>query len=223
MKIIDLGFGKLVEGPADFDKSISINWWCEPPEDFFAETYNHSTEVYFVGKLFEKLIVELDLEDFQHKSILARMCQKNPEHRISSFFDVKSEIHLRRAADIEFHHQERLTYLAFAERLTHHVTQIESGAKYRDDVDAIRAHLEGVYRNCMLEDAFPDCGPVLSALINGGFWCRKSGFPTQKVKDFIDLLKATTVAKQRIILANIHSRLDAVKRYNEPDDDDIPF
>ena len=30
LKIIDLGFGKRVESSNDFDKSITLNWWCEP-------------------------------------------------------------------------------------------------------------------------------------------------------------------------------------------------
>jgi eukaryotic-like serine/threonine-protein kinase len=34
VKIIDLGFGKKVQEPFDFDKSISLNWWCEPPKEF---------------------------------------------------------------------------------------------------------------------------------------------------------------------------------------------
>lgn len=36
LKIIDLDFGKRVETSKDFDKSISLNWWCEPPEEFAA-------------------------------------------------------------------------------------------------------------------------------------------------------------------------------------------
>jgi len=31
LKIIDLGFGKKIEQTADFDRSISLNWWCERP------------------------------------------------------------------------------------------------------------------------------------------------------------------------------------------------
>ena len=52
LKIIDLGFGKKIERSADFDKSITLNWGCEPPIDFQAARYDFRTEVYFVGKLF---------------------------------------------------------------------------------------------------------------------------------------------------------------------------
>lgn len=40
LKIIDLGFGKHVEAPTDFDKSISLNWWCELPTEFSQGTYD---------------------------------------------------------------------------------------------------------------------------------------------------------------------------------------
>lgn len=56
VKIIDLGFGKRVQMPEDFDKSISLNWWCQPPAEFSRNLYDYRTEVYFVGKLFENII-----------------------------------------------------------------------------------------------------------------------------------------------------------------------
>src|SRR5262245_37146304 len=55
LKIIDLGFGKRAETSADFDKSISLNWWCQTPDEFQESRYDFTTEVYFVGKLFERL------------------------------------------------------------------------------------------------------------------------------------------------------------------------
>jgi eukaryotic-like serine/threonine-protein kinase len=102
LKIIDLGFGKQISSPSDFDKSISLNWWCEPPADFGLGTYDHATEVYFVGKLFEKLVLELSLEDFKYKTLLARMCSKTTAGRISSFADIRSDINRNDASDVAF-------------------------------------------------------------------------------------------------------------------------
>jgi serine/threonine protein kinase len=56
LKIIDLGFGKRVNTSLDFDKSITLNWWCATPDEFRFKRYDFTTEVYFVGKLFEQLI-----------------------------------------------------------------------------------------------------------------------------------------------------------------------
>ena len=223
LKIIDLGFGKQVDTPSDFGKSISLNWWCEPPNDFLSGTYDHATEVYFVGKLFEKLVLELNLEDFKHKSLLARMCSKDPESRVATFADVRSEIDRQQASDIVFFGQERSAYASFANAVTTHLTKIEAATKYRDDLSEIRARLEGIYRNCMLENQLPSSSLVLGVFLRGGYSYRKSGFPTSALKSFLDLLRASSLAKQRIILANLHTRLDAVTRYDDSDEDDIPF
>ena len=56
LKIIDFGFGKNITSSNDFEKSVSLNWWCELPEEFKIHRYDFQTEVYFVGKLFEKII-----------------------------------------------------------------------------------------------------------------------------------------------------------------------
>ena len=90
VKIIDLGFGKRVQTTNDFDKSISLNWWCELPSEFAQGTYDFQTEVYFVGKLFEKLIHENVIDHFKYTSTLNKMCQRNPKNRIESFADIQN-------------------------------------------------------------------------------------------------------------------------------------
>jgi serine/threonine-protein kinase len=223
LKIIDLGFGKQIERPSDFNKSISLNWWCEPPADFGFGKYDHSTEVYFVGKLFEKFVVEMNLEDFKYKSLLARMSHTEPSLRVQSFADARSELDRQHAADITFFGSERTAYTTFANAVTEHLTKIEVGTKYSDDTAQVRAQLENVYRGCMLEEHLPDSSIVLSTILRGGYFYRKVGFPTSALKAFIDLLRATTLAKQRIVLANLHRRLDAITRYQQDDPDDMPF
>ncbi|WP_084320279.1 protein kinase domain-containing protein [Herbaspirillum huttiense] len=79
VKIIDLGFGKHAIATEDYDKSISLNWWCELPSEFRYSKYDFSTEVYFVGKLFEKIILELGIQQFKHDVLLGRMCITSPK------------------------------------------------------------------------------------------------------------------------------------------------
>lgn len=86
LKIIDLGFGKRIADSTDFDKSISLNWWCEKPDEFATKKYDYTTEVYFVGKLFEKLLLEYSVENFQHKEMLRQMCRQNPENIFMAFW-----------------------------------------------------------------------------------------------------------------------------------------
>lgn len=63
LKIIDLGFGKSIDNSQGFDKSITLNWWCDTPEEFRESKYDYQTEVYFVGKLFEGIIQEHEISD----------------------------------------------------------------------------------------------------------------------------------------------------------------
>lgn len=223
VKIIDLGFGKKVQYAEDFDKSISLNWWCEPPEEFAATVYDFKTEVYFVGKLFEKIILEKGIEHFEYPGILNRMCHRNPESRIQSFFDIEKEIQSDRFIEIDFGQDELTSYRAFASCLAYHLTKIERGSKYIHDIDRIQAHLEDAYRSFMLEESAPDAAPILSCFLDGTYYYKKLDFPVSEVKYFLQLLKSVTQEKKRIIIANLHTKLDAIKRYTQTDVADIPF
>lgn len=227
VKIIDLGFGKRVEVEADFDKSISLNWWCEPPNEFSSGNYDFSTEVYFVGKLFEKTMRDMKIEDFRYRSVLRKMCQLKPDDRFSSFHDVEREMLSNKFSEVEFFGQELNSYRAFADAITKHLSQIENGTKYIDDHEKLVVKLESAYRNFMLEDVALDCAPILRCFLDGGFKYQKSGFQVRLVKSFISLMKSSDEEKKRIVLANMQSRFDAIGRYSKPNfdnfDDDIPF
>jgi len=224
LKIIDLGFGKRVQTSQDFDKSISLNWWCEPPADFASDTYDHATEVYFVGKLFQNLIRENGIEQFKHVALLERMCKRNPDERVGSFADIRNELTLSRSEDIDFEDHELATYRRFAEAVSRHISKVKVGAKYPTDLDRLRAQLDELYRNSMLEETLPDCAPLLRALVSGAFRYRKQGFPTWILHEFIRFLRSAPIEKQRVALANLHARLDAIERYvDPPENPDIPF
>lgn len=224
LKIIDLGFGKRVETSKDFDKSISLNWWCEPPEEFAVDKYDHATEVYFVGRLFEKLILDGGIEHFKHTALLSRMCQRDPNRRIPTFFDIKTQVALNQSDDVEFTREERTVYKEFAQEFSSRITKIESSTKYNEDLESIKSQLEGIYKTCMLEVAVPDAAVVFRPFFNGVYYYRKAGFPTFVLRNFLRFLRTSSVEKQRIALANLHSRLNAIQRYTVQDsDDDIPF
>ncbi len=224
LKIIDLGFGKRIDTSKDFDKSISLNWWCEPPDEFAVDTYDHATEVYFLGKLFEKLILDIGIEHFKHTALLARMCQRDPQHRIPTFFDIKTQVALNQSDDIDFTDEERDIYAEFAQEFSSRITKIESSTKYNEDLESIKTQLDAIYKTCMLERTIPDAAVVFRPFFRGTYYYRKTGFETYILKNFLRFLRTSSVEKQRIALANLHSRLNAVQRYTTPaENDDIPF
>jgi eukaryotic-like serine/threonine-protein kinase len=92
VKIIDFGFGKKIEFNEHFDKSISLNWRFSPPSEFANKIYDFKTELYFVGKLFEELIMENQIENFAFPEVLNKMITINYNDRIDSFFEISRSL-----------------------------------------------------------------------------------------------------------------------------------
>jgi len=224
LKIIDFGFGKRVQFPHDFDKSVTLNWWCEPPMEFGGAIYNFSTEVYFVGKLFERIIQENGLDQFKYREILGKMCQRDPNKRINSFSLVLKHVQNNQFFEIDFSEEEVDAYRAFADSIQDQITKIENGAKYIDDVARLQTEIESTYRNFMLEEYVPDCATVTRCLIKGQYYRKATGMPVWAVRDFLHLLKALSPEKKRIVMSNLHTRLDVIPRYDStPFNEDVPF
>lgn len=224
VKIIDLGFGKEVRDSKDFKKSISLNWWCEPPAEFAESRYDFRTEAYFVGKLFQKIIQENEISHFKYSDVLARMCQKSASARINGFAQVEKEISNSQFFEIDFDASERETYRQFAAALCSQISKVANGAKYIDDIKRIQQSLNDAYRSFMLEEFVPDAAVVTRCFIDGAYYYSSRGLPVHHVREFLRLLKASTEEKKRIILANLHTKLDAIKRYTNADEpDDVPF
>lgn len=224
LKIIDLGFGKKVSQSADFSKSISLNWWCPPPDEFGAGRYDFSTEVYFAGKLFEQIISENRLEHFPFPAVLGRMCYRDPAARISSFREVLALLQGKQFTEIDFSISETNAYREFSAEVRQHLTKIESNASYVEDGDVLARQLEDAYRSLMLETTAPDCVVILRCLVKGAFYLRRQGFRVEVLRDFLRVFKASPQEKRRILLANIAATLDAIPRYTDASaDDSVPF
>jgi len=226
VKIIDFGFGKQIYDKNDFDKSISLNWWCEPPNEFSKEVYDFKTEVYFVGKLFEKIIRENNIEHFKYKTALSSMCKIDAADRINSFFEIKKGILSDKFVEIEFSEKELENYREFSSALARAVSKIERGTKYFDDIEAIQTKIDELYKSIMLEKYIPNNNALIQCFVNGSYYFGKNYYiPIYIIKSFLELLRSCSKEKRNIILSNLHSKLDAIVRYDKPPefDDEIPF
>lgn len=229
LKIIDLGFGKQISDSKDFDKSVSLNLWCEPPNEFVDAIYDYSTEVYFVGKLFSQIIHEEEITHFEYASTLKQMCNRDPFFRISSFIEIEQILQSNKFYEIEFSEHELTAYREFSDALNKYISKIQHGATYKDDASKIQRELEGVYRNTMLETLVPEPNEVVICFLNGSYYFRnRANFPVSALRAFLHLLKSSSIEKKRIILANLNTKMNAITRYKEPDlepdeEDDIPF
>lgn len=226
LKIIDLGFGKRVADSADFDKSISLNWWCETPKEFTSKHYDFRTEVYFVGKLFEKMVADNGIGNFQQMDLLRQMCRHDPFERIESFSDVSRTISSEKLTETDFSYTQINVYRMFAESISSAITKIEKGAKYNSDIDKIKRQLTDAHRSFMLEQTVPDTSAVTTCFVDGVYYFkRNAGVEVRVVKDFLELLQTCTAEQSRIVIANLQTRLDLIERYTQQsfDDPDVPF
>lgn len=225
VKIIDFGFGKQVLYEKDFDKSITLNWWCELPREFSEHKYDFATEVYFVGKLFEQMIIDFQIEHFSYPSLLSQMCQQNPQNRITSFAAVLRGIDTDKFTEINFDSDELEKYRDFSSHLHSSLVKIESGARYIDDIEKVQAQLTEAYKRCMLEESVPKATVLINSFLSGPYYFnKKSVFPVWALKGFLDLLRSCSREKKNIVLANLQTKLDSVPRYEDTKvEDDIPF
>lgn len=225
VKIIDFGFGKQISNNEDFDKSISLNWWCDVPSDFQSENYNFKTEIYFIGKLFEQIIQNNSIESFAYKRELSNMCRYNHDERISSFANIKQGILQDQFLELPFSDEERDAYRYFADSLSLVINTVKPSTEYYDEIDEIQIKLEELYKKVMLEEDLPKNTFIINCFLKGGYnYWQKRPFPTYHLKKFIELLRAASKEKKNIILSNLHSRFEGIDRSKEDlFDDEIPF
>ena len=226
VKIIDFGFGKQIFTQKDFGKSITLNWWCDPPSEFDDQVYDYTTEVYFVGKLFQKIIVEKSIEQFKYTSLLGRMCVSNPSTRVTFFSLVRKEILSEKFLYIDFNESALNAYREFSGSLFQCISKIEQSAKYVDDLEEIQRGLEDSYKKVMLEEYVPNPPLVIRCFLNGSYYfSNRIMIPVAILKAFVEFFRSCSREKKNIILSNIQTKIDSVSRYDEESviDDDIPF
>ena len=84
-------------------------------------------------------------------------------------------------AAIEFSEEDQWVYREFAREMCEHITKIESGAKYFDDLARLRRQLREVYQNVVLEETIPNAALVIRCFIDGAYYYRKAGFPVESL------------------------------------------
>jgi serine/threonine protein kinase len=225
LKIIDFGFGKKIVAPDDFGKSISLNWWCGTPNEFSHGLYDFRTEVYFVGKLFQKILTASGPEEFEYAHLLSQMCAPDPNERIPSFSQCRAAILAGGISDPEFGNAEREVYRDFATHLHGAISKLESGTKYLADADTVLQRLEKLYPTVMLEEWLPDNSCIIQCFLDGAYYFKKRyEFSTAVLRNFLMFFRSCSRDRRNIVLSNLHVRFNSLERYREPiPDSEIPF
>jgi len=223
VKIIDFGFGKNYEIDNNFEKSVSLNWRYPVPNEFTKQIYDIKSEVYFVGKLFEEIIKENNLNNFKYSGILHDMIKTDYDLRPKSFFDISRKIITKTSEGFEFSEYDKTIYKNFADSLKRCITKIEVSALYVHDIDTITMNLETILRNSILEDELQNLSAIPRCFIKGQFrYFKRARFLVLHLKLFLELLKSSTDDKKKILINHIWQRLDSIERF-EDIEDDLPF
>lgn len=200
VKIIDFGFGKNTKNESDFGKSISLNWWCEPPKDFEDGLYNFATEIYFVGKLYEKIISDNHIKNFKYEPLLKKMCYSNSSNRISFFSDAKKEMLADQFTEMDFSSDELYAYREFSDSLFSITSKIEKDAKFKNAED-IQRTLETYYKKNMLENTLPKNSELINCFISGTFYYNtNTTFYVHTLKSFLDVFRNSSAEKKLLSL-----------------------
>ncbi len=230
VKIIDFGFGKRVQYEQDFDKSISLNWWCDIPNDFEEKKYNFQTEIYFIGKLFEQLIENFDIEQFKYKELLKHMISFESKNRIDSFSSCYKDILGQKNNEINFDDYEIQIYREFSDTLYDSISKIESSTEFINDANQVIKKLTLLHKNTMLEEYLPTVQLLVRCFLNGTYYSKNNSYiRVDIINSFNNMLQSCSQGKRNIIINNLETKLEAIDRYSNQipkidiDLDSIPF
>jgi serine/threonine-protein kinase len=151
-KIIDFGFGKQtdIEIDTEEEKSISLNLWCAAPPEFREQIYDFKTEVYFVGKLFQKAVEDCGLSDFKYRSLLPKLYADDRRERFASFSEIQSMIMGNKFEELSFSNSDISTYRKFADELLSAIFSLRADVKFERDSTKVLRGLEQLHRRTML-------------------------------------------------------------------------
>ncbi|WPS88319.1 protein kinase family protein [Brevibacillus halotolerans] len=222
VKIIDFGFGKKLEVTEKEGKSVLLNWPVTqlPNETEFEGIYNHQTEVYFIGKLFQNVLAD-KLSDFKYNYIINKMISIDPLERYSSFNEISRVISNGVISEIDFTKKEKEVYVLFADALAGHILHYNDKYIPIQDIGITISKLDALIRNSSLETHVQDNAQLIRCFITGNCtFNSKRDIQVSHVKDFYKFLVGLPSYKQKIVLDNIYTRLATIK---VKVDDDLPF
>ncbi|SDJ74144.1 protein kinase family protein [Salimicrobium halophilum] len=222
VKVIDFGFGKELIDQDNEGRSVLLNWPVTqlPYETDNEGIYNHQSEIYFVGKLFSRVLGE-DLKSFKFKHVIDKMTKLDPSERYLSFRDIS--VYLSQGAFVsEFTKKEKELYREFADLLSECLMSHTNNYTPIKDPGTVLFKLSTLVRNSSLETHIQDNGQLISCFVENGY-SYKTNVPVSLslVMEFYRFLEGLTLYNQKIVLDNIDTRLSKVK--TEIDYNDLPF
>lgn len=223
LKIIDFGFGKKIDVQSEEKASIILNWpVTDLPDEIYDRKYDHKTEIFFVGKLFNKILKNNEINNFRYQYIIDKMISLNPNNRIETFSEILEEISKDVTDKYNFTEEEREIYISFADKLISNINKMNNDINLVDDVNEIIKSLDNVIQNSLLERYLQDNSDLISCFVNNSYNYNKSqNIPIVTIKDFYKFIKKLSHQKKEIVIKNIKTRLNSIEI--DTDYFDAPF
>lgn len=223
VKIIDFGFGKRVIANNNEEASILLNWAVSQlPQEVSQYKYDHKTDIYFLGKMFDELLRENGIDDFKYQSIIDNMTLTNPQDRTCSFSEILNLISSDILNQINFKQSEKDVYNEFATSLLNHLSHYTETPLFETNSEVVIDCLERILIDSSLEDYIQNNEELIGCFINSNYrYYTNHDIEVECVNDFYKLLKSKPKHLRKIVLNNLIARLKTISV--EIHDDDIPF
>lgn len=225
-KVIDFGFGKIINDDVNDPNSVYLNWPVskKPEEVMLKREYSHHTEIYFVGKLFEHLLKDKSIgpEYFNYYNIIDRMTEYSPKDRYTSFNDVYNDISKGIFSVLDFSEDEKAIYRKFSDSLYCKISEFSSEYEPVDNIEKTIEGLANVLRKNSLELYIQNNAELIRCFLNNGYrYNNRKDIEKIVVEDFYRWLISLSKEKQVNVIENINTKFSDIKVKNEYDD--LPF
>lgn len=222
LKIIDFGFGKIIENNGTLKSATRlVNYTFTLPKELNCDTpkYTKKTEIYFVGKLFEKLLADNNIENFPYENIIKKMTLEEPQDRIGSFLDIKNLIR-----DINKQYQIvpqnlKQNYQDLVSLLDKIIAS-KNANSIMYDYDEIINNLEKLLDCNLLNDKLDDTKFFAECFISdlAEWYPKGKQISVSYIGDLLKWLKSLDDKQKEQFIKNLHFKLSSYEIYQ-----DLPF
>ncbi len=224
LKVIDFGFGKRTKFENENIASVILNWpVSEMPYEINNGIYNHQTEIYFIGKLFSKMIYDNEIENFKYQVLLDKMIILDSTKRISSFEKISEIISTNQIHEKEFFdNNDKKIYSKFFDLLEKCLVSYGEEFQMHWDIDLIINKLKELLSNNSLEFYLQNNADLIRCFIKNNVQYKiKKSILISEIQDFYSFLLSLDSKKKAIVIQNIYNRLKNIPV--KIMDDDFPF